>query len=243
MKIMLGSRGHHYLARVSIFLVMVALIAGMVGCSDGPYNLTITSTDGGAVTAPGEGTRTFYSGELVSLVATPEAGYQFVRWSGDVSNINDEDDPTTTILMQDDYEITANFASYVPMVAAGGWHTVGVESDGTVVAVGSNSDGQLDVGGWTNIDQVAAGEYHTVGCKSNNTVVAVGLNISGQCDVGGWTNIVQVAAGGNHTVGRKSNNTVVAVGLNISGQCDVGGWTNIVQVDAGFKHTVGLRSN
>ena len=32
MKIILSSRGHHYVARVSIFLVTVALIAGMVGC-------------------------------------------------------------------------------------------------------------------------------------------------------------------------------------------------------------------
>jgi alpha-tubulin suppressor-like RCC1 family protein len=34
------------------------------------------------------------------------------------------------------------------MVAAGECHTVGLKSDGTVVAVGGNDDGQCDVGGW-----------------------------------------------------------------------------------------------
>jgi Leucine-rich repeat (LRR) protein len=38
MKIILSSIRHHYVARVSIFLVMVALIAGMVGC--GPSAVT-----------------------------------------------------------------------------------------------------------------------------------------------------------------------------------------------------------
>jgi len=34
-----------------------------------------------------------------------------------------------------------------PMVAAGWDHTVGLNSDGTVVAVGNNRSGQCDVGG------------------------------------------------------------------------------------------------
>jgi len=99
-----------------------------------------------------------------------------------------------------------------PMVAAGGYHTVGLKSDSTVVAVGDNYDGQCDVGGWTDIVQIAAGSYHTVGVKDDGTVVAVGDNEYGQCDVGGWTDIVQIAAGSYHTVGLKDDGTVVAVG-------------------------------
>ena len=53
-------------------------------------------------------------------------------------------------------------------------HTVGVKSDGTVVAVGRNNYGQCNVGSWTDIVQVAAGDGHTVGLKSDGTVVAVG---------------------------------------------------------------------
>jgi len=73
-----------------------------------------------------------------------------------------------------------------PMVAAAGYHTVGLKSDGTVVAVGDNNYGQLNVSTWTDIEQVAAGYRHTVGLKSDGTVVAVGLNNHGQCDVSDW---------------------------------------------------------
>jgi alpha-tubulin suppressor-like RCC1 family protein len=54
-----------------------------------------------------------------------------------------------------------------PQVAAGEAHTIGVKSDGTVVAVGANSGGQINVGSWTDIVDVAAGGVHTVGVKSD----------------------------------------------------------------------------
>jgi hypothetical protein len=122
-------------------------------------------------------------------------------------------------------------------------HTVGLKSDGTVVAVGYNGDGQCNVGGWTDIIKVAACGGHTVGLKSDGTVVAVGSNGDGQCDVGGWTNTTQVAAGAGLTVGLKSDGTVVAVGGNWWGECDVGDWTDVIQVAAGGYHTVGLKSD
>jgi alpha-tubulin suppressor-like RCC1 family protein len=127
-------------------------------------------------------------------------------------------------------------------VAGGDLHTLGLKSDGIVVAVGDNRDGQCDVGGWTGINQTAAGGGHTVGLKSDGTVVAVGRNDYGQCDVGNWTDIKQVAAGGLHTVGLKYDGTVVAVGRNDYGQCDVGDWTNTTQVAANGYQTVGLKS-
>lgn len=37
------------------------------------------------------------------------------------------------------------------MIAAGRCHTVGLKSDGTVVAVGNNEFGQCDVGSWRDI--------------------------------------------------------------------------------------------
>jgi alpha-tubulin suppressor-like RCC1 family protein len=130
-----------------------------------------------------------------------------------------------------------------PMVAAGYEHTVGLKSDGTVVAVGYYDLGQTDVGGWTDIIQVAAGHLHTVGLKSDGTVVAVGWNGYGQTNVSGWTGIIQVAAGLGHTVGLKSDGTVVAVGWSEVGQTNVSGWTDIIQVAAGWAHTVGLKSD
>jgi alpha-tubulin suppressor-like RCC1 family protein len=205
------------------------------------YDLTISSTEGGSVTDPGEGTFTYDEGTVADLVATPGAGYRFDEWTGDVGTIANVNAAATNITMNGNYSITANF-QYIPMVAAGWYHTVGLKSDGTVVAVGVNYDGQCDVGGWTGIVQVAAGSYFTVGLKSNGTVVAVGSNDYGQCNVGGWGNITQVAAGAHHTVGLKSDGTVVAVGYNADGECDVSGWTDIDKVAAGPFHTVGVES-
>ena len=37
------------------------------------------------------------------------SGYQFIYWSGDVSTFADIDDTSTTIIMNGDYSITANF--------------------------------------------------------------------------------------------------------------------------------------
>jgi len=73
------------------------------------YDLTTDSTDGGAVTSPGEDTFAYDCGTVVDLVATAEEGYYFVNWSGDVDTIANINPPTTTITMMGDYSITATF--------------------------------------------------------------------------------------------------------------------------------------
>jgi len=320
MKIILSLKRHHYMARVSIFLITVALIASMAGCAGESYALAIASTDGGSVTTPGEGMFTYGEGTVVNLVATPNAGYRFVDWTGDVGTIGNVTAGTTNITMNGDYFITANFVAMydltisstaggnvtIPgegtftydagtvvslnatpdanyhfvnwtgnvstiadvnvaatditmngnyfvtgnfeginfMVSGGHTHTLGAKADGSVVAVGSNYYGQCNVGNWTDITQVSAGAWHTVGLKSDGTVVAMGgIRYYGECDVGNWMGIAQVATGEYHTVGLKADGTVVAVGWNYNGQCDVGDWTGITQVAASWRHTLGLRSD
>jgi len=119
MKIIFSSRRHHYVAIVSIFLIMVALLAGMLGCVPVQYTLTIASTQGGTVTTPGEGTFTFDKGTVVNLVAEAEEGYQFVNWTGDVDTIANVNDATTTITMNRDYSVTAEFVKWSTSVNLG----------------------------------------------------------------------------------------------------------------------------
>jgi uncharacterized repeat protein (TIGR02543 family) len=206
------------------------------------YSLAISSTAGGSVTTPGEGTFTRNAGTAVSLVASPGTGYRFANWIGHVDTIADLRAASTAITMNGNYEITAVFAPRF-MTAAGGYHTVGLRAAGTVVAVGYNGNGQCNVGGWTNVIQVAAGDLHTVGLRSNGTVVAVGDNSKGQCNVGSWANIVQISAGAYYTVGLRADGTVIATGDNSKGQCSVSSWANIIQVAAGPYHTLGLESD
>ncbi len=128
-------------------------------------------------------------------------------------------------------------------IVVGEYHTVGLKSDGTVVATGRNDESQCDVSDWRDIIAVSAGDYHTVGLKSDGTVVATGYNKYGQCDVSEWTDIVAISAGYIHTVGLKSDGTVIATGSMGSGQCNVSDWSDIISVFAGYYHTVGLKSD
>ena len=239
-----ASKRYRYVQIPAVLVVTAALIPMMVGCGDYPvqYDLTVSSTRGGEVTSPGEGSFAYAEGTVVNLAAEAEDGYRFVRWTGNVDTVANIKSVTTPITMNGSYSIAAGFQlRYASVVAAGSYHTVGLRGDGTVVAVGRNDYEQCDVGGWSDIVQVAAGDWHTVGLKDDGTVIAVGDNYLWQCDVGGWTDIVQVAAGGMHTVGLKGDGTVVAVGDNYLGQCDVGDWSDIIQVAAGGMHTVGLK--
>ena len=112
MQIIRGSRKNHYLNRVKISLIVAALIAGMVGCNGGgaeSFDLTVSSTVGGNVTTPGEGTFTYDEGTVLDLTAEAEEGYHFANWIGDVETIADVEASETTITMNSSYSITANF--------------------------------------------------------------------------------------------------------------------------------------
>jgi hypothetical protein len=84
----------------------------------GWYSLTIASTSGGLVTNPGQGTFVYEDGDIVDLIAQPDEGYAFVRWTGDVDSIADVDAAQTTIAMNGSYSITANFESGHPQPVA-----------------------------------------------------------------------------------------------------------------------------
>jgi hypothetical protein len=51
----------------------------------------------------------YESDVMVTLTANPANGYRFVYWTGNVSTIDDVNAATTTITMNDNYSITANF--------------------------------------------------------------------------------------------------------------------------------------
>lgn len=128
-------------------------------------------------------------------------------------------------------------------ISASGAHTVGLKTDGTVIAVGENSTGRCNLEDWSNIVAVSAGDYHIVGLRIDGTVLAVGNNEHGQCNVNSWNDIVAIDTGYDYTIGLKIDGTVLAVGNNTLGQCNEEDWINIVAISAGYNHTVGLRAD
>ena len=101
-------------------------------------------------------------------------------------------DGTAVISANDikNYLHEVNSWSNIIAIAAGDGFVIGVKRDGTVVAAGSNTDGQCNVNSWTDIVAVAAGGKYTVGLKADGTVAAVGNNSYGQCNVSKWTDIM-----------------------------------------------------
>ena len=111
------------------------------------YVLTVSSTEGGSVTTPGEGPYPYREGQAdeVNLVATPDPGYLFDEWTGDVGTIADVSAATTTIAMDDDYSITANFVAAYDL-------TISSTEHGSVTTPG---DGTFAYGEGTVLDLVA----------------------------------------------------------------------------------------
>lgn len=104
--------------KLVIVVTTAALFAGMVGCAtpaeeqeeeEMRCELTVVSTAGGSVTTPGKGTSSYDEGTVVNLVAEAEDGYQFTGWTGNVGGIADIDAASTTITMNGNYVVTANF--------------------------------------------------------------------------------------------------------------------------------------
>lgn len=103
-------------------------------------------------------------------------------------------------------------------------HTVGLKSDGTVVAVGDNDYGQCDVSEWSDIVKVATGDWYTVGLKADGTVLITGENFPGsryidEEELEKCTDIVDIAAGFGQTICLKGDGTIIAFGFDDDNKC------------------------
>lgn len=115
-------------------------------------------------------------------------------------------------------------------------HTVGLKSDGTVVAVGNDDYGQCSgVENWENIVAIAAGDHHTVGLRKDGRVVIAGdFDRNGLDDTGTiakWEKIVAIAANRGYTLGLTDDGHVTSIGYDAQEQrpnSDSTDWMNIV---------------
>lgn len=135
-------------------------------------------------------------------------------------------------------------------------HIVGLKSDGTVVATGSNYDGQCDVENWTDIVAIYAIQQRghltsslTFGIKSDGTVVHTEQEIwcdefnSGTIEPDSWTDIVALSIADNFAMGLKSDGTVVTCGQDLYGETKVSEWTDIVAIKAFRGISVGIKAD
>ena len=139
--------------------------------------------------------------------------------------------------------VNTNWAS----VSAGSFHTVAIQTDGTLWAWGNNYFGQLGdgtatsksspvrIGTASNWVSVSAGFAHTVAIRTDGSLWAWGNNEVGQLGdnslnsrlspvrIGTASNWASVSAGGFHTVATRTDGSIWAWGDNEFGQLGVGG--------------------
>lgn len=138
-------------------------------------------------------------------------------------------------------------------LAAEGTHTLGLKTDGTVIAAGSNISNKTDVQEWTDIIDIAAGGEHSVALKADGTVVAVGADSWNQCQVEEWTDIVDIIAKDDRTIGLKADGTIEEtgyMGYELRGLYTGNGsrvnravWNNLVAIATGSQTVIGLKSD
>jgi len=148
--------------------------------------------------------------------------------------------------------------SGVIAIAAGGYHTVALKTNGSVLSWGYyawyDDDGgyhyydfgqtTVPVAAQSGVTAIAAGGAHTVALKNDGSVVAWGYNYDGQTNVpvAAQSGVTAIAAGGAHTVALKNDGSVVAWGYNGSGQTTipVAAQSGVTAIAAGYTHTVAL---
>jgi hypothetical protein len=75
------------------------------------YSLTTRVAGSGTVTAPTSSPSNYTSGTVVTLTASPSAGYHFVNWTGLTNTVANPKSASTTVVMNGNYVIQANFAA------------------------------------------------------------------------------------------------------------------------------------
>ena len=122
------------------------------------HTLTLgVAPDGSGTTDPAAGQHTYFWGTTVDISATPNDGFRFTGWTGDVADPND---PTTTVLVDGDKTVTAQFEAIpeytltIAVTPEGGGTTnpaVGMYAyeENTVVDISATPNEGFRFTGWT----------------------------------------------------------------------------------------------
>ena len=125
-------------------------------------------------------------------------------------------------------------------LSAGGYHSIGLSENRTIVGWGANDRGQRAAPAGKFI-ALSAGWRHSLGLREDGTVVGWGSNDRSQC-AAPTGKFVAVSAGRSYSLGLREDRTVVGWGSNNFGGCDAPAG-KFVAVSAGASHSLGLRED
>ena len=185
---------------------------------------------------------------FASLGGYLDAETRLVRIATAVTGISDEDEALSvfrgmTPEARAKREALGALRDALPqgIIAVGFYHTVGLQSDGTVVACGDNSYGQCDVGALHDVKAVAAGAYHTVTLHSDGTVSAIGRDSEEQCATAEWRNVTAIAASDYATFGLTEDGTLLCTGFYDYTEPE--SWSGLKAVAGGSYNLAALRAD
>ena len=164
----------------------------------------------------------------------------------DASDSGQLGDGTYNNTNQPEMIVTSN----VTAIAAGGFHSLLLKSDGSLWAMGYNYNGQLGDGTYNNTNRpemivasnvtvIAAGGYHSLFLKNDGSLWAMGYNANGQLGDGTYnstnlpeeiifSNVVAIAAGLYSSFFIKSDGSLWAMGNDGLGQLGDGTYSSPV---------------
>jgi Fe-S cluster assembly iron-binding protein IscA len=205
-----------------------------------PTHILTMAVTGNGSTDPPVGDNNYVEGTVVPITATPDAGWQFVNWTGDI--VADPNSASTVITMNADKAVTANFTqlpTYTLTMAVNGSGStdppVGDNNyvEGTVVNIMATPDAGWQFDSWTGDVADPGSASTTVTMDADKTITA---NFT---QVGGVTYTLTITTNGNGSTtgaGTYAEGTVVNIMATPDAGWQFDSWTGDV-ADPGSAST------
>ena len=234
------------------------MLAGRTGTSINFDSLQITNCGSYHVVVIGGSGIAISQPAIISFSTTPVQAWGY-NAMGQLGNGNTNDQPAPISIM------AGGVAA-----AVGEGHSLFVDGDGTLWAMGQADYGQLGNGSAastnrpvsvaSNVVAVAAGMYHSLFLTADGALWGMGKNATGQLGNGTTgntnrpitvaSNVVAISAGVNHSLFLKNDGTLWGMGNSVYGQLGISSTltpgcvtTNVVAISAGGFHSMFLRSD
>jgi hypothetical protein len=234
-----------YDARTTVMMdADYTLVANFELC---PYQLVVSSTEGGSVTEPGEGTFG-YENSRINIMARPEENYIFVEWTGtgvDAGKVLNPYDAGTRLTVDADYTLVANFVGPVAageLIASGLPHWPPANQYHDWLRVEGSLGGCY---AWRLEHQFNwdTGEYDLVEFIRTWTG-----------DIPGWVEerslspydcdlYLHAVQGPSHGLALRKDGSILAWGIDDCGQATPPAGNDFVAIAAGYYHSIALKSD
>jgi peptidoglycan/xylan/chitin deacetylase (PgdA/CDA1 family) len=136
-------------------------------------------------------------------------------------------------------------------ISAGGYHSLGLKADGTIVGWGDNVSNQASPPSGNNYVKIAAGGFHSLALRSDGSIVGWGANYYGQATPPAGNNFIDISAGEWHSLALRSDGSIVGWGANNCGQATPPAGNKFIAIAAGSgapivdggEHSLGLKQD